>query len=368
MHVGRWRQTPYHRTRVRYLSSAPTHSAARQKPRCYNPRVSGHLSAENWDSYLAAYPDAHLLQMSAWGALKARFGWTVERIQGEKAGAQVLFRRLALGLTLAYIPKGPIGEWLPGLLPDLDALCRARGAFALKVEPDGECDPALEAALLARGFRHSPHPIQPGRTLLVPLNGDEEDILARMAQKTRYNIHLAERKGVRVRPWDDLDAFGRMMQVTAERDAFAIHAPGYYRMVYDLFHALGACELLVAEAEGVPLAALMAFARGRRAWYFYGASTNLERSRMPTYLLQWEAMRWARRSGGTSYDLWGVPDADLQALEANFTRRQDGLWPVYRFKRGFGGRLVRSAGAWDRVYHRPAYLLYRAALALRRLE
>ena len=88
----------------------------------------------------------------------------------------------------------------------------------------------------------------------------------------------------------------------------------------------------------------------RSSWYFYGASGNEHRDKMPTYLLQWEAMRWAKSLGCTTYDLWGVPDEDAEKLEAEFAERRDGLWSVYRFKRGFGGRLVRSVGAWDRVY------------------
>jgi lipid II:glycine glycyltransferase (peptidoglycan interpeptide bridge formation enzyme) len=120
------------------------------------------------------------------------------------------------------------------------------------------------------------------------------------------------------------------------------------------------CALLMAEFEGRPLAGLMAFARGSRAWYFYGASNDEERSRMPTYILQWEAMRWAKSQGCTEYDLWGVPDADEETLENNFANRSDGLWGVYRFKRGFGGELKRSAGAWDYAALPPVYPLYQA--------
>jgi lipid II:glycine glycyltransferase (peptidoglycan interpeptide bridge formation enzyme) len=110
----------------------------------------------------------------------------------------------------------------------------------------------------------------------------------------------------------------------------------------------------------------MVFAYGSRAWYFYGASTEKERNRMPTYLLQWKAMQWARQRGCTQYDLWGVPDADLETLEANFTKRSDGLWGVYRFKRGFGGELIRAAGALDRPYNKPLYALYRLFMKKRR--
>jgi len=149
-----------------------------------------------------------------------------------------------------------------------------------------------------------------------------------------------------------------LMDATGERDGFGVHTQAYYQRAYDLFAAWGACSILLASYEGQPLAAMMVFVRGKRAWYFYGASNNEERNRMPTYLLQWEAMRWAAARGCTEYDLWGVPDASEEELEANFTNRYDGLWGVYRFKRGFGGRLVRSAGAWDRVYHPMLYRLY----------
>jgi lipid II:glycine glycyltransferase (peptidoglycan interpeptide bridge formation enzyme) len=117
-------------------------------------------------------------------------------------------------------------------------------------------------------------------------------------------------------------------------------------------------ELLVAEFEGKPLAALFVARNGKRAYYLYGASTDEERNRMPTYLLQWEAMKWAKAHGSEEYDLWGVPDEEEATLEANFEKRHDGLWGVYRFKRGFGGRLQRAAQAMDRVYNPLLYWAY----------
>jgi lipid II:glycine glycyltransferase (peptidoglycan interpeptide bridge formation enzyme) len=179
-----------------------------------------------------------------------------------------------------------------------------------------------------------------------------------MKQKTRYNIKLAQKKGVAVRSIADLEVFHRLMHVTGGRDKFGVHSLAYYRRAYELFHARNSCDLLLAEFEQEPLAALMVFAQGKRAWYLYGASSNEHRDRMPTYLLQWEAMRWARERGCTQYDLWGVPDADENTLEAEFTHRSDGLWGVYRNKRGFGGKLSRAAGPWDRVYSPLAYRLY----------
>lgn len=79
---------------------------------------------------------------------------------------------------------------------------------------------------------------------------------------------------------------------------------------------------------------------------------------MPAYLLQWEAIRWAKAHGCTEYDLWGVPDVDEGKLETYFSERSDGLWGVYRFKRGFGGELRRAAGPWDRIYQPLLYQLY----------
>ncbi len=298
--------------------------------------------------------------MAEWGDLKSAFGWQAVRLICNGSGAQVLFRKLPLGFTVAYVPKlSP--EMLDGnaadLRRELDVACKRRHAVFLKVEPD-EWDGENNILPLATGFRVSRFNIQPPRTLVVDLQGSEDEILARMKQKCRYNIRLAEKKGITVRAWDDLNGFHKLMRVTGGRDGFGVHSAEYYRRAYDLFHSSQMCELLVAEFEGQPLAALMVFRHGKRGWYFYGASNDLERNRMPTYLLQWEAMRWARNHNCLEYDLWGVPDEDLKTLEANFEARQDGLWGVYRFKRGFGGELKRAAQAIDRVYNPLLYRLY----------
>ena len=335
------------------------------------------LPATEWDSFLANHPRVHLLQTTAWGNLKSEFGWEVERILSGGSGAQALFRRLPLGFSLAYIPKGPVGgiegenppqpplirgekraEAWGALLAELDALCRRRRTILLKVEPDmwregGNNNNAPP------GFRTSSHSIQPPRTIVVNLQGDEDAILARMKQKTRYNIRLALKRNVIVRPSSDLDLFYKLIERTGERGEFGVHSQEYYQRAFDLFHPRGNCQLLVAEFEREPLAAIIVFTHGKRAWYFYGASSDQHRHLMPTYLLQWEAMRWARDHGCTEYDLWGVPDEDEEILEDQFPNRKDGLWSVYRFKRGFGGELRRALGPWDRVYQPVMYAFYR---------
>lgn len=319
------------------------------------------VSLSDWNKFLSRFPDAHLLQMGEWGELKSAFGWEpVRLILDDGAGAQILFRHLPLGLTLAYLPKPVINNQSSIISErfwkEVDLICKKRRAVFLKVEPDSWDEQVPETWNLT--LETSPHNIQPPRTIIVDIRGTEEEILARMKQKTRYNIRLAQKKGVTVRAWDDLDGFYKMMQVTGGRDGFGVHSLEYYRRAYELFHPTGTCELLAAEFEGKPLAALMVFAHGQRAWYVYGASNDEERNRMPTYLLQWEAMRWARSKSAQEYDLWGVPDEDEETLEENFESRHDGLWGVYRFKRGFGGDLKRASQAVDRVYNSLLYRLY----------
>jgi lipid II:glycine glycyltransferase (peptidoglycan interpeptide bridge formation enzyme) len=337
------------------------------------------INIAEWESFVEQHPQAHILQTAAWGELKAGFGWSVIRISvepdaGRAIGAQMLFRRLPLGYSLAYIPKGPLaagdeegpldfhGKAWEEMWREVDRICHQEKAIFLKVEPD-----LLEEQIcqIPKGFLSSPHAIQPQRTILVDLSGSEEDILGRMKQKTRYNIRLAQKKGVRVVASEDSDLFYRLMQITGDRDRFGIHSQAYYRRALDLFKYQESCQLLVAEFEGEPLAALMVFARDKRSWYFYGASASRNRELMPTYLLQWEAMRWARGRGCNQYDLWGVPDVPVERLEAQFDQRSDGLWGVYRFKRGFGGVLSRAAGPWDRVYQPALYRLYRLWLMRR---
>ncbi len=315
------------------------------------------VDADRWSEFLHDHPDAHLLQSKEWGELKREFGWEPVHMIGKNCGAQILFRRLPLGISIGYIPKGPVGsDW--GLLwPEIDQVCRKHRAVFLKVEPDNWEPAPGEIAGVFSGWVPSA-PVQPRRTVEVDLSGEPEAWLARMKQKTRYNIHLAERKGVEVAPSEDIDNFHRLMLLTGERDSFGVHSLEYYQRVYDLFKPQDKVELLSATYAGELLAALMVFRQAERAWYFYGASSNAERNRMPTYLLQWQAMTWAAEYGCRIYDLWGVPDVDEDRLEGEFAGRGDGLWGVYRFKRGFGGIVRRSIGAWDRVYQPGLYRLY----------
>ena len=313
--------------------------------------------------------EAHLLQLPEWAEFKSHFGWQSSIFQSDSAYVQVLFRSLPLGFSIAYLPKVPVGIDWSQLWQEIDRECKQRKAIFLQVEPD--CNLPLEDSCLnylSDGFLRVEETIQPRRTILVSIEGSEEDLLAAMKQKTRYNIRLAAKKGVAVTSTDDVKAFYEMMQTTGERDDFDVHNLDYYQKAYDHFAPSGKAVLLEAHLDGLPLAYLMLFLHGKRAWYFYGASDNKHRNLMPTYLLQWEAMRWAKAHGATEYDLWGIPDADEEQLEAEFADRSDGLWGVYRFKRGFGGQVVRSSPAFVKVYLPLLYKVYEKYRARRGVE
>jgi peptidoglycan pentaglycine glycine transferase (the first glycine) len=335
-------------------------------------------SAQQWDAFVTSQPHGHILQTSAWGELKARFGWSADRVAVTRddrivAGALVLFRSLPLRLgTLAYIPKGPLvdftdEETLRELLLGLDRLVKRHRSILLKFEPDQLDDPAFADQLSTIGFRPSPQTVQPPRTITLSIARSDDEILAAMHSKTRYNIRLGPKKDVIVREAqpNDLPAFNALMQTTGTRDGFSVHSAEYYELAYQLFVPMGKAKLLVATYQEQTIAGIFVFAQGDRAWYFYGASGEAERQRMPNYALQWAGIQWAKSLGCKEYDLWGVPDEDEATLEAHYLDRHDDLWGVYRFKRGFGGKLIRFAGAFDRVYDPLLYKAYELYLKSR---
>ncbi len=313
----------------------------------------------------------HILQSPHWYALKTEFGWqgTPVRLPQTSIETHVLYRRLPFGLKIAYVPKGPNLNWQNTTiategLQKLVTVARQPGVIFLKIEPDAPAQPDITPMLAKIGFRRG-RTIQPPATILVDISPPEAQILARMKSKTRYNIRLAGKKGVTVRTGTaaDLPQFQQLMEVTARRDGFGVHSAAYYRAVWRHFPP-ETRALLIAEFAGEPLAALMVFAWDGTAYYLYGASGDAQRNKLPTYLLQWEAMRWAKAHGCHTYDLWGIPNAPVDELERDFLTRRDGLWGVYRFKRGFGGQAVYSPGAFDWVYSKPLYWAFTTFTAL----
>ena len=330
-----------------------------------------------WNRALLALPAPHLLQTWEWGAGKAQTGWAAHRLLWTQptagapaAAASLLLRRISrLPWGVAYVPKGPVLDRndpaaVELALAGVEAAARQRRAIFVKIDPD--VDPAipsgqqLVAALRRRGWQPSPEQIQFRNTALLDLAAGEEALLAGMKPKWRYNIRLAERRGVQVRVGGpaDLPAFYALYAETGDRDGFIVRPFDYYQQTWLRFMQPADEEapwaaLLLAEVEGDPVAGLILFGFGATAWYLYGASSERQRNLMPNHLLQWEAMRLAASRGCTTYDLWGAPDV----LEES-----DALWGVWRFKEGFGAQFAPHIGAWDFPVNRSLYRLYTDAM------
>jgi len=332
---------------------------------------------EQWDDFVSHHPYGHLLQSWGWGELKATVGWHPLRFalwDSEReqilAAAQVL-RRAFPHLPLwtghfAYIPKGPVMDWSQPLLSEalfsqLHMQLRRWGALTLCVElPQSDGTAAGETVkeqLVSLGF-HPARAIQPLRTILLDLVPGEEILLARMKEKWRYNVRLASRKGVIVRTAQspqDVQAWYRLLQTTSTRDKFGIHSLDYYLQAWHILALRNQARLLLAEHDGHLLAGIFIGLLAKQAIYLYGASSNEQRHLMPNYLLQWEAIRWARQQGAALYDFWGIPATDDQ---------DEAMAGVYRFKRGWGGEVVHFIGSYERDYRPLAMRLARSFLSI----
>jgi len=341
------------------------------------------LNPDTWNTLAASFPGSHILQTWEWGQVKQDNGWEViPYALDSRAAALVLkrslrFRGLHTGLSVMYVPRGPLLDWSQPeirqqVLTDLEALALTHRAIFLKIDPEvllGRGIPAsdddspdflgglIEKDLKQHGWFRSEEQIQFANTVWIDLHGSEQDWLDRMKQKTRYNIRLAERKGVNIRPasLDELPMFYRMYSETSVRDGFVIRPQAYYLDVWKRFMAAGMAEPLLAEVDGEPVAGLILFTYAGKAWYLYGMSRETHREKMPNYLLQWEAMKRARDRGCTVYDLWGAPDIFDES---------DSMWGVFRFKEGLGGKVIRTIGAWDFPVQQGRYALYTRTLPM----
>jgi peptidoglycan pentaglycine glycine transferase (the first glycine) len=354
------------------------------------------LENKLWNSLISRLPNPHFLQTYEWGQVKAKYGWEPIYLVWDREGRmkeersisklssaafypsaaamvlkrQILRKGFAARLSILYSPKGPLIDWTneplrSRVLDDLQSFSKKQGAIFLKIDPDvvlGTGIPSSQEDLInhngrsvlsllkRRGWEYASDQIQFRNTVLIDLTPSEDDLLARMKQKTRYNVRLAEKKNVtlRVGTRDDLPMLYKMYAETSIRDGFVIRDEGYYQTVWQAFMPHGQspvsslesphAEPLIAEVNQEPVAAIFVFYFAGRAYYVYGMSRNAHREKMPTYLLQWEAMKRAKAKGCTVYDLWGAPEVFDEG---------DSMWGVYRFKEGLGGKVVRTLGAWD---------------------
>ena len=294
---------------------------------------------------------APLLQSAGYAEVQAGEGWRPELLELPSGGRALALLAGRGPARWAYVPRGPI----PADRVTVESLvgwARGQGLARLRIEPDA---PAAFGPneLRGLGLRPAPH-LHPPHSMLVRLQADEEAMLAGFKPKHRYNIRLAERKGVTVEEGVDPGPLVELGAATAQRQNIV----AYGRAAYErrLRH-LDWCRVYVARFDGEALAAIMVARFDGRAYYFFGGSSDHRQNLMPTYAAQWAAMRAAARDGLTEYDLWGVPPSE------DPTHPWRGLW---QFKAGFQGELVAYAGAWDLVLSDPAARFIDAGALARR--
>ena len=318
----------------------------------------------------------NLLQTAYWSRVKARFGWRALAFrcsaEGESGDSDfdllLLMRKLALGWSFAYCPHGPDiqvnadsrGSFLESITSRLRPHLPKRCVFLRYDLPWTTLGGESGVECLVQAFRKAVVDVQPPDTVMVDLSPSETEILGKMKSKTRYNIRLAEKKGVRITKGSvaDLPLWYDLAQETAKRDRITLHSLAYFETLFS--ESKGADDpqphLLLAAAEGETLAAVIMTLHRENALYHFGASSNSHRNLMPTYALQWKAMLLAKSKNATNYDLFGIPREN---------KPDDPKLGLYRFKIGFGGEVVHRLGCWDAPIDPLVYRIFRAAEKLR---
>jgi len=200
--------------------------------------------------------------------------------------------------------------------------------------------------------------ILPSDTIFIDLKKDLHQLKKEMKPKTRYNINLSLRKGVKVRKAElnELKTWFKLYEETCRRNGIYLHDIEYFQAVLATkingTNSPAEVELLIAEIENDPLAAMFLVYSGQRTTYLYGASSSVKRNFMATYALQWEAIKRAKEKGCTEYDMFGIsskPDPSHP------------LYGLYRFKKGFGGNIFHRMGCWDYPLNSELYENFRSA-------
>ncbi len=343
----------------------------------YTTRIIDIKEKDRYNSFVGAHSKGHFLQTWEWGEVKRGMGWqalplVLEQDGQIKAALLILKRRLPLpGLNrcIFYAPRGPVAditnqEDCKALFAGAERVAKDHGAIFLKIDPDvPAANEEFKNILRQCQFHRNDtgldfEGVQPAYVFQLDIQASAEQILANMHAKTRYNIRLAQKKGVTIREAvgkEDLPAFYAILQETAARDRFLIRGYEYFEMIWDQMVESGLAQIFLAEYQGRVISATLALIVGKKTWYLYGASSNEYRNVMPNYLIQWEMIRWAQERGCTVYDFRGV-SGDMD--ESN------PLYGLYRFKKGFNGELVEFVGDWDRIFSRPLYLMWTRFLPL----
>lgn len=328
---------------------------------------------DTWNDTLRNLPYAHILQSWEWGEFKRETtGWQPQRLAFERVGQIVAMASIGVRnvgpLKVMYVSKGPALDYtdvrlFQDVMMVLEQRAKQQKAIWLKIDPDvilatGAPDSdddtpdltgdGITRKLQQNGWVYSDAQVQFRNTVTIDLTQSIDEILMAMSGNTRRKVRTAAKKEVTIRDasLDDLPILYDLYQITGERDDFLIRPFDYYKQAWQKFMEADLAHALIAEYEGKPIAHVILLHFGQKCWYFYGASSNEERNRMPNYALQWEAMKWAKAQGYKTYDMWGAPDVFDES---------DSMWGVYQFKQGFRGTTVRYIGAWD---YAPSKILY----------
>ena len=289
------------------------------------------------------------LQSWEWGTFQEKTGAEVAKWRGTSVIALLIKRALPFSRSYWYCPRGPLGE---NAVADLVRAGAVSSADFFRF--DAMNPPPAEAK--------KTRDVQPAQTLVVDLRQESEALLSAMHEKWRYNIRLAERKGVRVfmagvGDASALDIFWDLLSETTERDGFSAHDKEHYRLMLETLSGDPATDgktrpvarLVFAEHDGKVLAANLMLYFGGTATYLHGASSRERREVMAPQALHWKAMQDAKAWGYATYDFWGVaPEGAENHSWAGITR----------FKRGFGGTYVAYRGTYDLPVNRFWYTVY----------
>jgi peptidoglycan pentaglycine glycine transferase (the first glycine) len=316
--------------------------------------------------------NGNFLQTLEWAKVKEEWQnvFFVIKDKGAILGAgSLLIRRLpVVGKNFVYCPRGPVmnfkdKEVLAFFVAKMKELSKTYNAIMLKIDPDVEIlEKQAIDNLFGLNFRQKPltlnfEGIQPRFVSRLDITKDLDEVMAGFHHKTRYNIRLAERKGVTVRVGtrEDLARFQEIMEETGLRDRFVVRQLDYFQKMHDNLVPPGYMRLYVAEFQGKILAGAISLMFGNKTWYLYGASSNEDRKLMPNYLMQWDMIKWAKEGGCDIYDFRGI-SGDIDPSNP--------LYGLFRFKKGFNGRYTEFVGEFDLVFDAIMYKLWEIGIPL----
>ena len=318
---------------------------------------------KDWQELVVKSPASGFHQTFSWAKFKQWDNWDSYKIgifdatTKKLCGGCIAYSfKCTNDTNFIYIPEGPIldyenkeelfWQWrsLETAIHSIVEISAKMRTTHLRMEPRLESIPSW----MLLGWKKAPLNLQPRHTRVINLVPKEEEILAAMKQKCRYNIRLAEKKNVHVykAAWNELPKFYQLYAATAKRDGFDCKKIAFFEgLVQSMKSEL---SLYIAESpEGIPLASALVIYFGDRATYLYGASSNENRNLMGPYALHWQIMKEAQKSGYKEYDLWGVAPS--------LTDEAHDWHGLSVFKAGFGGKQLSFTGAYDYILQPEEY-------------